>query len=160
MNFKIGLIWFIIPVSLIIINDIWAYLFGFFFGKTPLIELSPKKTWEGFIGGGVMTVIFGVILSYVLSQYNYFTCSVDYSDEVNRIVILDCEREALFQNRNYDFGMVRKTATKLFNYYHFSLVYFEFSTARASLTFTEHIHINCRTLWWILCIGFQACIQN
>ena len=24
---------------------------GFFFGRTPLIQLSPKKTWEGFLGG-------------------------------------------------------------------------------------------------------------
>lgn len=107
MNFKIGLIWFIIPVGLIIINDIWAYLFGFFFGKTPLIELSPKKTWEGYIGGGVMTVIFGIILSYILSQYDYFTCPVDYSDEANIIMILDCDRAVLFQNKDYDFGMVR-----------------------------------------------------
>jgi phosphatidate cytidylyltransferase len=30
-----------------------AYFFGFFFGRTPLIKLSPKKTWEGFVGGGV-----------------------------------------------------------------------------------------------------------
>ena len=30
-----------------------AYVFGFFFGRTPLIKLSPKKTWEGFIGGAV-----------------------------------------------------------------------------------------------------------
>lgn len=55
-----GLIWFIVPVSMIICNDIMAYVFGFFFGKTPLIKLSPKKTWEGFIGGGVSTVIFGL----------------------------------------------------------------------------------------------------
>lgn len=26
-----GLIWFIVPVTMIIINDIWAYIFGFFF---------------------------------------------------------------------------------------------------------------------------------
>lgn len=42
-----GLIWFIVPVSMIVINDVMAYLFGFFFGRTPLIKLSPKKTWEG-----------------------------------------------------------------------------------------------------------------
>jgi phosphatidate cytidylyltransferase len=29
-----GLIWFLLPVSLIICNDIMAYMFGFFFGKT------------------------------------------------------------------------------------------------------------------------------
>ena len=36
-----------LPTSLVIINDIMAYLFGFFFGRTPLIKISPKKTWEG-----------------------------------------------------------------------------------------------------------------
>ncbi|KOB75688.1 Phosphatidate cytidylyltransferase [Operophtera brumata] len=56
-----GLIWFIVPVSMIICNDVMAYVFGFFFGKTPLIKLSPKKTWEGFIGGGISTVAFGML---------------------------------------------------------------------------------------------------
>src|SRR5690348_7467185 len=39
-----GLIWFFLPASLVIANDIWAYIFGFFMGRTPLIKLSPKKT--------------------------------------------------------------------------------------------------------------------
>lgn len=54
---------FIVPVSMIVCNDVWAYIFGFFLGKTPLIQLSPKKTWEGFIGGGVATIIFGLCVS-------------------------------------------------------------------------------------------------
>lgn len=37
---------FLLPSCLVICNDIMAYLFGFFFGRTPLIKLSPKKTWE------------------------------------------------------------------------------------------------------------------
>ncbi|XP_062100153.1 uncharacterized protein LOC133806034 [Humulus lupulus] len=45
------------PATLIVINDIAAYFFGFFFGRTPLIKLSPKKTWEGFIDASVTTVI-------------------------------------------------------------------------------------------------------
>ncbi|KAJ9562848.1 hypothetical protein OSB04_008008 [Centaurea solstitialis] len=52
-----GIFWFLLPASLIVINDIAAYIFGFFFGKTPLIQLSPKKTWEGFIGASVTTII-------------------------------------------------------------------------------------------------------
>lgn len=60
-----GLIWFIVPVSMIVCNDVMAYIFGFFFGRTPLIKLSPKKTWEGFIGGGIATVILGMIVSYI-----------------------------------------------------------------------------------------------
>jgi phosphatidate cytidylyltransferase len=40
-----GLIWFLLPVLLVVTNDIMAYVGGFFFGKTRLIKLSPKKTW-------------------------------------------------------------------------------------------------------------------
>ncbi|KAK2513060.1 Cds2 [Columba guinea] len=56
-----GMIWFIVPISCVICNDIMAYMFGFFFGRTPLIKLSPKKTWEGFIGGFFATVLFGLL---------------------------------------------------------------------------------------------------
>lgn len=58
-----GLIWFIVPVSMIICNDVMAYVFGTICGKTPLIKLSPKKTWEGFIGGGLSTIVLGGIVS-------------------------------------------------------------------------------------------------
>jgi CDP-diglyceride synthetase len=51
---------------MIVCNDVMAYIFGFFFGRTPLIQLSPKKTWEGFIGGGFATVIFGLVVSEIL----------------------------------------------------------------------------------------------
>ena len=63
-----GLIWYVMPMSLITINDIGAYMVGFFCGKTPLIKLSPKKTREGFIGGGIITVILGTILTHYLIQ--------------------------------------------------------------------------------------------
>ena len=34
-------------------------------GKTPLISISPKKTWEGTIGGIFMAVITITILGYI-----------------------------------------------------------------------------------------------
>lgn len=38
-----------------------VYLFaGFFFGRTPLIRISPKKTVEGFIGGALATIVFAI----------------------------------------------------------------------------------------------------
>ncbi|GBP10335.1 Phosphatidate cytidylyltransferase, photoreceptor-specific [Eumeta japonica] len=95
-----GLIWLIVPVSMIICNDVMAYVFGFFFGKTPLIKLSPKKTWEGFIGGGIATVIFGLVLSYVLSQYPYFVCPIEYSESLGRMT-MDCEPSLLFRLQEY-----------------------------------------------------------
>lgn len=36
---------------------------GFFFGRTPLIKLSPKKTWEGFIFGFLCTVLASFVLA-------------------------------------------------------------------------------------------------
>jgi phosphatidate cytidylyltransferase len=57
-----GIIWFLLPASLIVINDIMAYFFGVFFGRTPLIKLSPKKTWEGFIGASITTVLSAFIV--------------------------------------------------------------------------------------------------
>lgn len=73
-NIYRGLIWFVMPQSLVIVNDIMAYISGFFFGRTPLIALSPKKTWEGFIGGSIFTMAWGVFLIWWLSRYEIFVC--------------------------------------------------------------------------------------
>ncbi|GKV01916.1 hypothetical protein SLEP1_g14427 [Rubroshorea leprosula] len=69
-----GIFWFLLPASLIVINDIFAYIFGFFFGRTPLIKLSPKKTWEGFIGASVTTIISAFVLANILGRYRWLTC--------------------------------------------------------------------------------------
>jgi phosphatidate cytidylyltransferase len=63
---------------MIVCNDVMAYVFGFFFGRTPLIQLSPKKTWEGFIGGGFATVIFGLVVSEAISTNNMKPHSLQY----------------------------------------------------------------------------------
>lgn len=62
-NLHEGLCWFVLPTLLIISNDIFAYLVGYFFGKTKLIELSPKKTWEGYIGGAVVTFFVSILVT-------------------------------------------------------------------------------------------------
>jgi phosphatidate cytidylyltransferase len=74
-----GMIWFFLPVSLVICNDIFAYICGITFGRTQLIKLSPKKTVEGFVGAWILTVIFGVGMTNVLMRYKYFICPVNVS---------------------------------------------------------------------------------
>jgi phosphatidate cytidylyltransferase len=76
-----------------------AYMFGFFFGKTRLIKLSPKKTWEGFIGGAFSTVLFGYIISSVLCNYKAFVCPLEYDYQLNQIV--DCEPLSIFKIKEY-----------------------------------------------------------
>ncbi len=45
-------------------NDTFAYLTGVKFGKHRLFERhSPKKSWEGFVGGFLFTVIAGIVIS-------------------------------------------------------------------------------------------------
>jgi phosphatidate cytidylyltransferase len=51
-----GQIIVILLVVSIWINDTMAYLVGSFIGKTPLISWSPKKTWEGTLGGIILSV--------------------------------------------------------------------------------------------------------
>ncbi|OAD04917.1 hypothetical protein MUCCIDRAFT_36597 [Mucor lusitanicus CBS 277.49] len=75
-NILEGLIWFFIPTSLVICNDIFAYICGFFWGRTPLITVSPKKTVEGFVGGWICTMIFGMLWSTLLMRFNYMICPV------------------------------------------------------------------------------------
>ncbi|XP_062162966.1 phosphatidate cytidylyltransferase 1-like [Alnus glutinosa] len=69
-----GIFWFLLPATLIAINDIAAYIFGFFFGRTPLIKLSPKKTWEGFIGASVTTMISAFVLANIMGRFPWLTC--------------------------------------------------------------------------------------
>ena len=72
-----GMVWLFLPASLVITNDIFAYICGITFGRTQLIKLSPKKTVEGFVGAWICTVLFGVLMTNVLIRYSYFTCPVN-----------------------------------------------------------------------------------
>jgi CDP-diglyceride synthetase len=62
----------VFPVSLVICNDCFAFFCGKLFGrkfvKTPFLRLSPNKTWEGFIGAFVCTMVFGFFVSAWLSK--------------------------------------------------------------------------------------------
>ena len=65
------------PIALIVsiwINDTMAYIVGSFIGKTPFSKISPKKTWEGTIGGALLCVLvmslathYGFKFSWALS---------------------------------------------------------------------------------------------
>ena len=54
-------------------NDTFAYLSGRAFGKTKLIErISPNKTWEGTIGGIIITLIVGAVLGYYNDDFGFW----------------------------------------------------------------------------------------
>jgi phosphatidate cytidylyltransferase len=61
----------ILPIIIIMsiwVNDTMAYIVGSFIGKTPLSKISPKKTWEGTIGGIVLSVAVITLLIPLISE--------------------------------------------------------------------------------------------
>ena len=52
----------IVIVASIWVNDTMAYIVGSLIGKTPLSKISPKKTWEGTIGGVILSIGLIILL--------------------------------------------------------------------------------------------------
>lgn len=62
----------VLPLALILliwINDTMAYIVGSFIGKTPFSKISPKKTWEGTIGGAILTLVAAAVWGFYSPYY-------------------------------------------------------------------------------------------
>lgn len=56
--------WVLAFIALVVSVDIGAYAAGLSFGKHPMApKISPKKTWEGFAGAVVCSILAGVLLA-------------------------------------------------------------------------------------------------
>lgn len=94
-NIMSGIIWFLLPCALVIVNDIFAYLCGITFGKTQLIEISPKKTVEGFVGAWACTGVAALAFTYILSASDFLICpATDLSTNVFNYPL--CEPNPVF----------------------------------------------------------------
>lgn len=57
------LLWLVVVVQL---SDVFQYLFGKLLGRRPVAPtVSPGKTWEGLIGGGLAATAVGAALGYL-----------------------------------------------------------------------------------------------
>lgn len=66
---NIGMVIFIIFMTEF--NDVCQYIFGKTLGKNKIVpKVSPNKTWEGFLGGVVMTTIIASVLGPYLTPLN------------------------------------------------------------------------------------------
>ena len=92
-----GMIWWTLPVSCIVHNDSWAFACGKLFGSVPLIPtLSPKKTWEGFLGAWFFTTAWAFWYADVLSSHKRFICP-----KTNFLTAIDCEVASAFLPQAY-----------------------------------------------------------
>ncbi|SEW13924.1 phosphatidate cytidylyltransferase [Prevotella aff. ruminicola Tc2-24] len=64
---------YLIPLSVFVflwINDTGAYLCGSLLGKHKLFpRISPGKSWEGSVGGGILVMVIAVLVWYLTEQY-------------------------------------------------------------------------------------------
>jgi phosphatidate cytidylyltransferase len=59
----------VVIIACIWINDTMAYIVGSLVGKTPLSKISPKKTWEGTIGGIILCIaVAGLTIPLILAR--------------------------------------------------------------------------------------------
>ena len=63
----------VLPLSVFVflwMNDTGAYLCGSLLGKHKLFpRISPGKSWEGSIGGGILVILVAVLVWYLTDQY-------------------------------------------------------------------------------------------
>lgn len=72
------------PFLLVWFNDTFAYLFGSKFGKHKLFpRISPKKSWEGAVGGGLTTILAGLLLAPYIDGINLIHATI-----ISGIVVL------------------------------------------------------------------------
>ncbi|OCH93762.1 hypothetical protein OBBRIDRAFT_789959 [Obba rivulosa] len=95
-NILEGLIWFWVPASLVICNDVFAYVWGITIGRTPLIKLSPKKTVEGFVGAFFSTLVFSLLWGTWFMRYQYMICPVQDLGVSAFSGLFKCEPNSVF----------------------------------------------------------------
>jgi len=65
--------WPVLPLFVLAcmwINDTMAYIVGSLIGRTAFSSISPKKTWEGTIGGILLTVLVaGYVLPSIVASF-------------------------------------------------------------------------------------------
>ena len=67
------LLFFVILIC--ISTDIGGYIFGKLFKGPKLIKISPNKTYAGMVGSFVLSIIAGLLFTYIV--YNFFIDLVD-----------------------------------------------------------------------------------
>jgi len=65
---------FALPIAIILMiwcNDTMAYLVGSFIGKRQFSPISPNKTWEGVVGGALLTIAGAGVYGYYSETYRF-----------------------------------------------------------------------------------------
>ena len=107
-NIFAGLFWFLYPVGLVVCNDSMAYFCGLALGRKittrPFLTISPNKTWEGFVGGGICTIVFAFFFPLLVVRYTpALACPCEHL--LGSPLELKCGLPEVFAPAVYDVGI-------------------------------------------------------
>ena len=87
-------------ILITVFTDTFAYLTGMLIGKNKLLEVvSPKKTWEGFIGG----TLFGVFVATI-----FYTTIVDNSVSLPVVIVVTTILSIIGQMGDLFFSAIKR----------------------------------------------------
>lgn len=69
--------WVFLFIVFVVVNDTMAYVCGLTFGKHPMVpRVSPKKTWEGFLGAAVCVIIVAGVLGSLVLHVSWWAAAI------------------------------------------------------------------------------------
>lgn len=110
--FKYGQSAFLIIYVIIgvIFNDMGAYFIGLLFGKHKMNErISPKKTWEGFIGGVVFSIVFSTVFAIVCAAVGYPILPIFDIKHLYFVIIISILMPLIADVGDFVFSSVKRT---------------------------------------------------
>ena len=75
VKFMHGFHWYLLYLFVVVwLCDVGAFFIGKSFGKKKLfLKVSPNKTWAGFFGGGLLSLIAAILIHSITGNLNYQT---------------------------------------------------------------------------------------
>lgn len=111
-SFKYGQSMFLLiyVVLGVIFNDMGAYFIGLLFGKHKMNErISPKKTWEGFIGGVVFSIVVSTLFALICAISGKEILPIFDTSHLYYIIIISILIPLISDVGDFVFSSVKRT---------------------------------------------------
>lgn len=100
INFTFGRFWLVFLLVVTKMTDMGGYFVGKLFGKHKFVPyISPKKTWEGAVGGFLSSITASVLLFWFFTDYPVYygivlgailSCLAQFGDLAESLLKRDC----------------------------------------------------------------------
>jgi len=101
---------FIYVILGVIFNDMGAYFIGLLFGKHKMNErISPKKTWEGFIGGVVFSIIVSTMFALICALTDHPILPIFDLSHLYYVIVISILIPLISDVGDFVFSSVKRT---------------------------------------------------